>query len=147
MAKRKSLTRRLLTSTLFVLTLSSGLPGCASNEPSAVVEKTPQEQETNATRFVNALFLQETAFLEEAVDLPFFYNQQALLSYPEEWEAVISRLKAQSQPAENFSVLEVKALSGGDVLALKPNIWAKLLEYEFDQYRYFIYRFHPTRTG
>lgn len=119
------------------------LTACAAqqqDEKSPVqMESTPVQQQAAATRFVEAFFRQDLDVLQESVGLPFFYNQQAILAYPQEWNAVLSQIQAQTQPADNFSVLSVEPLLPGALLADKPRLWSTFLEYKFENNRFFLF--------
>lgn len=135
----KTLPRILLTALCF-----SVLGGCAAqqNQDKAAaisVESTPAQQQAAAVRFVEAFFRQDMNVLQESVALPFFYNQQAILAYPQEWSAVLSQLKTQTQPADNFSILSVEPLLPGQILADKPRLWSTFLEYKFEDNRFFLF--------
>jgi hypothetical protein len=97
---------------------------------------TMAEQEANATRFVEALFRQQTDVLREAVDMPFYYNQQAILAYPQEWDVVLQQLRSQTIATEDFNILSTDRMLAGELLGTMPKVWAKLLEYRFDTYTY-----------
>ena len=133
--------KRILARVCCALTLVN-VVGCAQQQQksAAEVESVPAaEQQASATRFVEAFFRQDVDALQNSVGLPFFYNRQAILAYPAEWQAVLDQLRTQTQPTENFSVLSVEPMLPGQILADKPRLWATFLEYKFDGNRYFLY--------
>lgn len=134
--------KRLHQILLTALCLSS-LGACAAqqNQDKAAIsaESTPAQQQAAAVRFVEAFFRQDVDVLQQSIGLPFFYNQQAILAYPEEWSAVLSQLKTQTQPAENFSILSIEPMPPGQILADKPRLWSTFLEYKFESNRFFLF--------
>lgn len=132
--------KSLVSLCLLAMTMST-LGACAATqqEKEAAImlsRASMAEQEASATRFVSALFRQETDVLRESVDMPFYYNQQAILAYPQEWDVVLQQLRAQTISTEDFNILSTERMLAGELLGTMPKVWAKLLEYRFDTYTY-----------
>ena len=122
----------LVSLCLCALTLGS-LGGCAAMA-------SMEAQTASATRFVEALFRQETDVLRESVAMPFYYNQQAILAYPQEWDVVLQQLRSQTIATDDFNILSTERMLAGELLGTMPKVWAKLLEYRFDTYTYLKFR-------
>ena len=134
----------LVSLCLCALTLGS-LGGCAATqqdkEASRMQDMASMEAQTaSATRFVEALFRQETDVLRESVAMPFYYNQQAILAYPQEWDVVLQQLRSQTIATDDFNILSTERMLAGELLGTMPKVWAKLLEYRFDTYTYLKFR-------
>lgn len=128
---------RLCTAAFLVTTLGACAASQQEKEARIIQSQASMvEQEANATRFVEALFRQETDVLRDAVGMPFYYNQQAILAYPEEWDVVLQQLRSQTIATEEFNILSTDRMLAGELLGTMPKVWAKLLEYRFDTYTY-----------
>lgn len=127
---------------LLCLLLLSGCAGASGK----LLDATPAALKQSASNFASALYGGEINKVLQHSGYPFYLNHEALIYTEEEWKLLLQQLLQQARPAPT-RIVSLEFMTPAQVVNHNPMLWAKLLEYGFEQKIYLRLQVEIQPTG